>query len=93
MAIYELKPPVVDAVQWTGDNVDEILSLGYPLQYVQNGSRAWMEFQPYDDQKRRLALGDYVFYQPTEGFSTPMPLQVMSRDYFEAKYKLSESGN
>lgn len=93
MAIYELKPPVVDAIQWTGDNVDEMLAFGYPLRYIQTGNRGWLEFAPHDDSPRRVAVGDYVYYQPNEGFSTPMPTQVMSKEYFEAKYKLRESGN
>lgn len=89
MAIYELKPPVVDAIQWTGDNVDEILSCGFQFKYITQSNRSWIEFDSgAPGWPRKMTVGDYVIYD-----SRTNMVSVMNKEIFEAQYKLRESGN
>lgn len=87
MAIYELKAPVVDAIQWTGDNLEEIFAFGLVgISYVQNGVHSWLQLSFGDNRPLKVDVGDYIVYS---GKASPA-VQVIPEDLFRAQYKLKD---
>ncbi len=76
---YQLKRPVVEAVQWTGDNVQEVKDFCQPRVLSIIAAELYIKVK---NQKLYVAPGDYIVRQ-MDGSFYPLDEHVFNNTYEE----------